>query len=337
MVMKFKPRKAIEGEALQRKRKVRLPSRKRKGQALIVPAIALVLILVGLLAYINVPLIKSGEIEKDVEVRSEIHTMGNALDAAKLYTETALAYSTYQGCYDNLQKGGWETIYSEIRHAGTGLATWSEGKYPDTDQFIGNLQDSINASLELYRKSSYKFMTDYYVDMPSHNIIFSDYYGSIMGVSASSDRNFFIEKTQESGEYIRLEKDSSIQAYYDIDCYGIYNKGVEAFSQARGKINQIIQDFLSQGKTDADSASFRSSVQSALGTQKNEGDYRITYEVLSATITPGTVGPSGTSYVGTAYVNFTITNTKQQFPVYDGKNVVFSNMELVFVGKFDGT
>lgn len=305
----------------------------KKGMNMLFPALILLAIMAMLWVRINIPLMKTNIVESDVEVRSEIHTMGNALDAAKLYTETALAYSTYQACYDNLQKGGWKS--PEIKYPGTELAVWSEGKYPDADQFIGNLQDSINASLELYRKSSYKFMDDYYVDMPSHNITFSDYYGSIMGVSASSDRNFFIEKTQESGEYIRLEKDSSIQAYYDIDCYGIYTKGVEAFGQARGKINQIIQDFLSQGKTDADSASFRSSVQSALGTQ-NDVDYKITYDVLSATITPGTVGPSGTSYVGTAYVKFTVTNTNpsQQFPVYNGKNVVFSQLSLVFVGKF---
>jgi hypothetical protein len=313
-----------------------------KGTSLIVAAIGLMVILIVFVSVASMPVIKPGEIEKDIEVRSEIHIMGNALDAAKLYTGTALGYSVYQGCYDVLQKGGWWKLEADARHTGTGLALWSGGKYPDERQFIGNLQESINASLELYRRSAYRFLSDYYVDMPSHSITIKPYDSSGMTVSASSDRSFFIEKTQESGEYIRLEKDSSLYGDYGIACYGVYEKGVEAFSQAEGRISHIIQSAGTQTtepEFDVKNATFKADVDSAVaGLGKKDGDYGMAYEVLSASLVQNSVLPSGIGYAPTVYVKFTVTNTTpgHEFPVYDSeeKSVAFRDMELVFVGKF---
>ncbi|MCJ7816839.1 MAG: hypothetical protein MUP55_03190, partial [Candidatus Aenigmarchaeota archaeon] len=111
-----------------------------KGQALIIAAIFIVLILIVLWSVVNIPAIKTGQIQSDVEVHSQIHIMGNALDAAKLYMETALAYSTYQACYDNLKSVG--------------------DSYPDEKTFVENLQASIKNNLGLYTGSkAYTFLS----------------------------------------------------------------------------------------------------------------------------------------------------------------------------------
>ncbi|MCX6814767.1 MAG: transglycosylase SLT domain-containing protein, partial [Candidatus Aenigmarchaeota archaeon] len=258
-----------------------------------------------------------------------------------LYTETAMGYSVYQGCYDNLQKGGWEKLATDTMYS-NGLALWSVVKYPNEDQFIGNLQESINASLELYRKSSYKFLSDYLVDMPSHTIIIKDYDSSSMSVTASSDRSFSIEKTQESGEYIRLEKESTIQNddEYKVNCYGIYQKGMDVYAAER----DIIQTFIDSISADPNvynpqdfNSDIKKQILSTWGSEESvtwreDDQYLITAQVLNANLGQKTVGPEGNTYNADIKVKFEIVNeTGNEFPVYDGSKVVFAPMKMVFV------
>jgi hypothetical protein len=109
-------------------------------------------------------------IEKDIEVRAQMHTMGNALAAAKLYMETSLAYSTYQACYDTLKNGGWDTLTG--KKAYQGYALWEPvDQHPTVLEFKGSLESSIKGNLGLYEAKSYTFLSEYYVNLPAYTAV----------------------------------------------------------------------------------------------------------------------------------------------------------------------
>ena len=329
-----------------------------KGQALIIAAIFIIIILIFLWSVVNIPAIKTGQMQSDVEVHSQMHTMSNALDAAKLYMETSLEYSTYQACYDNLRKGGWDSIPSGKAYQG--YALWdSSGGQPDKAAFEGSMDNSIKSNLALYRGTqAYTFLLDYYVNLPAYNdvvVTTDDNDPKWMFVSAFSDSNLNIQKTQESGEYIRLEKESTLQNQdeYRIDCYGIYRKGAEVYSKTKTAIEGIVGQLnlpsivkLNSGETlDSRLASYKiqfndSSKQAAYSLSETSADYDVSVYFISSDIrcTEYEVTADGSRIrcAPEVYVKIEITNIKddQQFPIYDGSSVIFSPMTLVFVGKY---
>ncbi len=325
--------------------------RTKKGQALIIAAIFIIMILMVLWTVMTIPYIKTEEVEKDIEVRSEIHTMGNALDAAKLYMETALAYSTYQACYDNLRNGGMDS--SAKAYKGYPLWDAPAGK----EGFDQALQRSILSNLELYRKSSYKFMSEYFVNIPTYEVTVLTEPGRT-SVGAWNSSNFWIEKTQESGERIRLEKYGFLQGEYPMVCYGIYAKGLEAYSLAQAAVEKAWTETQAKaaltGATEAEINSQLSAYNQTFITKAKSGlyalsstgtDYDTGVNVMDANLkwtSSVTVGPDKTeakvTYTPEVYVKFEITNIKsgQEFTVYDGSKVIMSPMTLVFVGKFSG-
>ena len=333
-----------------------------KGTSLIIPAVALVIILVILASYLNIIFIKNGQIEKDIEVRSEMHTMGNALEAAKLYMETALAYSTYQACYDSLKNGGWDTLQGRRTHAG--YALWDSTALPPTkDELDANLKKSIRSNLDLYRKQTYRFMTDYFVNLPSYDIDVLMYNPYQLSVGAWNSSNFWIEKLQASGESIKLQKYGFLQGEYTINCYGVYTKGADIHAKAAEAVKKAwadvkapttltasnpdaqkkVDDMLSGYKT-----SFADNAKAALhALSAADADYDVSVNVLSTDLT-WTMGPQQvngqgatvevTGYKPEALVKFDVTGIRngQEFPVFDGKNVVMSPMTLSFVARYTG-
>jgi len=334
-----------------------------KGVSLVIPTIVIIIILLMLLAAINIPLIKTSQYEKDLEVRSEIHTMSNALDTAKLYMETSLEYSIYQACYDNLRNGGWDSFPANKYQ---GYAVWdSSDLHPNDQEFKLALEESIASNLALYRGTqAYTFLSDYHVNLPVYqadnvtvNLNPSD--PQWMFVVAWGDQNLNIQKTQESGEYIRLEKESTLQNEdeYRIDCYWIYRKGAEVYGTAAKAVKDALASvnppriiMVNQGETLQDKVlpyqkKFNDTVRSALyALSTTSADYNVDVYVYSADlkyVNDGLVTGAETPvrYIPEVYVKFEITNIKdnQQFPIYDGQKVVLSPMTLVFVGKFGGS
>jgi hypothetical protein len=328
-----------------------------KGVSLVLPAIVLIIILLMLLAYINIPLIKTDQLQRDLEIRSEMHTMSNALDAAKLYMETSLEYSVYQACYDNLKKGGWDSIPSGKAYQG--YALWDSSFQPEGFEFNTSLENSIASNLALYRGSkAYTFLSDYYVNLPEYKA--DDVLVSLepsdpgwMFVTAFGDSNLYIQKTQESGEQIRLEKDSTLQNEdeYRIDCYGIYKTGTDIYALAKNAVSKAFDEMtlpktLGQNenldsKMKTYRTQFNNSVRQAIyGILGNQGGYEVSLDVISAELvcTQGDVTPTGSPITckPEVYVQFEIANMKddQKFPVYDGSSVAMSPMMLIFVGKF---
>ena len=323
----------------------RLPSRKLKGQALIIAAIFIVLILIILWSAVNIPALKTNQIEKDVKVRSEMHIMGNALDAAKLYMETSLEYSIYQACYDNLGKGGWDSIPSGKSYQG--YASWDfSDPHPDIYEFKAGLENSIKTNMGLYRGTkAYTFLSNYQVNLPTYSdiVVSTDNTDpQWMFVSAFADSNLKIEKTQESGEYIRLEKESTMQNddEYKVNCYGLYAKGQEVYQTER----DIIQTFLLSISADPNGynpqefmGDIKKQILSIWGnedtiTWREDDQYLVTAQVLSANLGQKTVGPEGNTYNADVKVKFEIVNEiGNEFPVYDGNKVAFQPMKMVFV------
>jgi hypothetical protein len=331
-----------------------------KGQSLVLMAIALILILALLFLFLNVniPLLDSNQIEKDIEVRSEIHTMGNALDAAKLYMETAVAYSTYQACYDNLKNGGWDVLSEKKVYQGYALRDSSE-QHPTILEFKQSFENSIKENLGLYGESNaYTFLSDYHVNLPSYNSVnaYVDENTEKLYVTAIAESNLNIQKTQESGEQIRLEKESMIYGSYSLDCYGIYLKGTEIHNQAKAAIQKVFEDMKVPKEITASSqaelnkklsdynTTFVDNAKAAMyALSKTEGDYDVGVYVMSANMKWSgsvTVGTAGAKIEGPptpeVYVRFDVTNIRddQQFPVYDGSAVSFNYMTLTFVGKY---
>ena len=329
-----------------------------KGQALIVPAIILIIVLIGIIAYLDIPLIKSTQTEKDIEVRAQMHAMGNALDAAKLYMETSLAYSTYQACYGTLRKGGWDSIPSGKAYQGYSLWEPPE-QHPTMLEFKASFESSIKENLGLYRGTkAYTFLSDYYVNLPSYASAsaYVDEDTGKMSVRAGAESNLYIEKTQESGEHVRLEKYGFLQGEYAIDCYGIYAKGLEVYALAKdsvarvfGETSAVLPKTLAQGESlDAKMSQYKSQFSSSARQALNalagtQGDYEVSVDVKSAELicVQGDVTPSGSPITcrSEVYAKFEVTNMKdeQMFPVYDGYNVIMSPMTLVFIGKFAGS
>lgn len=336
---------------------MRTYSRNLKGQALIVPAIVLIIVLIGIIGYLQIPVIKTGEIEKDIEVRAEMHTMGTALDAGKLYMETALAYSTYQACYDTLRQGGWNTLSGKKAYQGYSL--WEPpDQHPTALEFKGSFESSIKENLGLYEAKSYTFLSQYYVNLPAYTAVNAETNEDTgkLAVAATAGSNLNIQKTQESGEVIRLEKYGFLQGEYSIDCYGIYAKGLEVSALAKdsvasvfGETSAVLPKTLAQGESlDAKMSQYKSQFSSNARQALNAlagtyGDYEVSVDVKSAELicVQGDVTPSGSPITcrAEAYAKFEITNMKdeQMFPIYDGYNVIMSPMTLVFVGKFVGS
>ncbi len=321
------------------------------GVTLVFLGMSLVLMMIILWVSLNIEFLKTNVVEKDIEVRSEIHTMGNALDAAKLYMETALAYSTYQACYDNLRNGGIDSSAKSYK----GYPLW-DSPPPGKEGFDQALQRSILSNLELYRKSPYKFMSEYFVNIPTYEVTVLTEQSWKTSVGAWNNSNFWIEKSQESGERIRLEKYGFLQGEYSMDCYGIYAKGAEVYSKAKTATEGIVRQMnlpsivkLNSGETlDSRLASYKmqfndSSKQAVYSLSETSADYDVSVYFISSDIRcteyEVTMDGSRIRCAPEVHARFEITNIKngQEFPVYDGSTVVMSPMTLVFVAKLDGT
>lgn len=329
---------------------------KMKGSStLIILAIGLVIILMIIVSMLNIPLLKSAnQVEKNLKARSEIHTMSNALDAAKLYMETSLEYSIYQACYDNLRNGGWDPLpANNIPNKYRGYAVWDFPDTPPDDlKFQRELESSIATNLNLYRGTqAYTFLSDYHVNLPNYPS--DDVHVSLepsdpkwMFVTAWGDSNLNIQKTQESGEYIRLEKDSMLQNEdeHRIDCYGIYRKGLEVYSSARDDMQiyleslsgDVTQEGVKQGLKEAITSGWGS--EDSCSWTENE-EYRVSAQMLDIALTKAKTeinenGVTKNSYSVNVKIKFEIESVSgNQFPVYnpDEKVVSFAPMKLVFV------
>ncbi|MEM5812360.1 MAG: lytic transglycosylase domain-containing protein, partial [Candidatus Aenigmatarchaeota archaeon] len=191
-------------------------------------------------------------------------------------------------------------------------------------------------------------------NIPAYEVDVVMYQPYQLSVGAWNNSNFWIEKMQESGERIRLEKYGFLQGEYSIDCYGIYAKGLEAFSSARSVVDRAIEETNPPEQITATSEeelgrklseinkTFIEKAKTGLHKLSETGvDYDISVDVQkinllwtekSHEVFQGGV-KSELEFIPDVKVRFDITNTRddQTFPVYDGERVVMSPLTLVFV------
>ena len=128
------------------------------------------IVLVSIAFTINFTASTGASIKSKVEVEQDLYTMSNALDAGKLYLDTSLKYSTYQGAYDY------------------GL---EDKKDANLDSIASGVSKKIKDNLNVYSKGSYKFLSDkYLVSLPSYKTVDSAIYkigNTITGLSISAE------------------------------------------------------------------------------------------------------------------------------------------------------
>jgi hypothetical protein len=188
-----------------------------------------------------------------------------------------------------------------------------------------------------------------------------------LSVAAAPASNLYIQKAQESGEVIRLEKYGFLQGEYAMDCYGVYAQGGTVSESARAAVQKAWEDASKSAswndvkppaeltapteaelnkKLDDFKNAFVNNAKAGLAALSTTGaDYNVGVDVMSANIQcTGSITIketkeaviTGLKCPNEVYVKFEVTNIKdgQEFPVYDGQKVVMSPMTLVFVGKF---
>lgn len=227
----------------------------KKAQTPLLLAIILIMIFGIVFYFIYVSYANNGKeinIREKAEIQMNTYTMKNAMDAARLYASTALAYSIYQGCYELLRKGGWKDIPDTSRYKIGDIiyGMWydsenPEVKPPDEDPecswFASNLESLVEEKFRIYTQGTYNFLEDYRVHFPKYTIKINDIGNEFVDIEASGNSNLWIE-SQEGN--IHLETSSGVGGVYRIDCCGVYKEGIRKNSEIIEDLKNELKDIL---------------------------------------------------------------------------------------------
>jgi hypothetical protein len=293
-----------------------------------------------------------GTISK-TSLQSNIYTMGNALDASKLYMDTSLGYSLYQACYDNLAKGGRASITTDT---GQTISDRQYAYLPSSftqDNFLNELASSVNINLNMYGGSSYVFLSEYRVSIPDYTEIriapdASD--TSRLSVSTVTSGRMVTTARSESGESIILQGPADLSGQYSMPCLTIFLKGQElnpdieqAFQDA---FDQAFQELSASSCSDRDACTqiLKTSLESKLGIKPpvTSAGYTAEAELLDAQVTAvgqDTDAQGNIQYVYTAKAFQKVTVRESNppdehfYPVWTGNEISFEALELVFINR----
>ena len=259
-----------------------------------------------------------------VLLHTHLYAMGNALDAAELYTDTALDYSVYQAVYDALRDAEVEAI--------------SNG-----DDIQKSIRENIKDNLARYTSSGYSFTHDYVVTLPRYIVALQDESGRLRVTTSAGDANMIVTKlTQEYGmkEDIEMKRTFLPDGEYDIDYRKILemrnglnsnlNPGEIIHSEIAGAIDQHFPSGLNNNEL---KQAIQDSIEIIL-----ETEYKDSLSVRDVSI-------SGFRESDESY-NYDVMVTLEarvsygdKFPVYDSSRdkVVMDNIGLVFLKELSYT
>ena len=163
--------------------------------------------------YLSIPY-GAGETRK-LAFTQDIYTMENALRAAKLYSRTALRYSTYQACYDTLTD-----YYDSVI---------------DRKQFKTELEKRISDNFRAYTSEDYTFL-EYPVKFPQYTVEVRMEPDTLI-VNASAP-NLVVE-SKTAYMKTRLEKSSNITEDIKINCWGLYSDALNVVNSLQKKLNSV--------------------------------------------------------------------------------------------------
>ena len=281
-----------------------------------------------------------------VLLHTHMYSMSNTLDAAELYVETSLDYSAYQALYDILGSGGFETVESGRE----GIAYWSDSsssiQIPTREQVTEAVRKRTEENLAKYTGAGYTFTYDYTASLPLYKVSIQDEPDGFSITTSSDDANISTSKyTQEYGmkEDIVIKRPFLPEALYDIDYGEMLKTGsgenpgiVSAFLDA---FSQALQGLSSSTCSSRDECThvFRTSLEAKPGvkTTKDRGGYTIETELLDAQVTA--VDFASKTYEASALQKVTVRESTPPddhfYPVWNGKEVSFEALELVFINR----
>ncbi|MFH0956926.1 MAG: hypothetical protein V1813_03615 [Candidatus Aenigmatarchaeota archaeon] len=128
-----------------------------KGMVNVVYAIALIVMLLMALSFLGSSMFRKQDTVQ-VMFDSDVYTLQGALDAAKLYLDTAARYSVQQAMYENGLRGGFSPLSecSVYEYTGKKYCLWggSGGLSPSAADAAKELQKTANQSFVAYTKKS---------------------------------------------------------------------------------------------------------------------------------------------------------------------------------------
>lgn len=322
-----------------------------KGNALIVIIMMLAITVALFIAYspsINLFGGGEGSIHK-TSLHSRVFTMDYALEAAKLYMQTALDYSVYQACFDNLARGGREEIDKENGQSISGSEYAFLPESFSKDEFLRELEASVKTNLNIYRSKGYTFLSEYYVYIPDYtDVRIETIDPSKLSVSASSKNKISTSSQTESGESITLTASPETSTDISIPCLTIFQKGKELNTAIKLDFEQALSDIV--GGLDEGACQDKETCIQAIG-QALEGnpavkfgpkkvdDHLISGEFLKISL-PSFVFDRLTgksTFKVEAIQKITISEEEPPpehfFPVWNGNEIAFEDLELVFINK----
>jgi hypothetical protein len=180
-----------------------------------------------------------------------VYTMQNALEAAKYgYVKPALRYSFYQACFDNMKKGGWNTVGSDKK------ITYEDNDYfllAGKEEFLSALKDETKKNLRVYTGKNYNFILDEEVMLPDYDKIEISQWISednipMINVSINATNQYFqiTKEIEEQSETIRLYLLPDMNETFQHNCFYVYNRAVqenETVSAVLGEFEEYLGEW----------------------------------------------------------------------------------------------
>lgn len=242
---------------------------------------------------------------------SDIYVVRNGMNLANLYLENSLDFAVYQAMYDNGMRGGWKEIppgslYAENR------SYWEETGgiiIPSREDINDSLRSAITENLNLYVEGGYAFLGKYYTlpTFVAEGIAISSDLNGSTEVYAGSERKIRFHDVieHETGEErINIESYPRLGNTYSFDYFRLYDKSSEVFNEL--KTENCLN--LTEGEKIRDNVMDESYVINAVVGDKKE--------------TPCE-----------AVLGINVTDSGMEFPVFNGTDVSFEPMSMVFFVK----
>lgn len=192
-----------------------------KGLASVLTVILTIIFLLSIALTINFAFSSGFTIKQKVSLQQDLYTMNNALDAAKLYLDTALKFSTYQAAFD----------YGQQKNQDANPQSMAAG-----------ISKKISENLNKYTKDDYKFLSDKYkVKLPQYaeKALTVQAEKTKLKITAKPEANLRIDReSQEEKAY--LAKGGNLELVFE---YPIL-ESAEKFSPE--SLNKIVQEAIAK-------------------------------------------------------------------------------------------
>ncbi len=241
---------------------------------------------------------------------SDIYVVKNGINLANLYLENSLDYSVYQAMYDNGLRGGWKEIPAGYAYD-ENLSYWVETGgviTPSRKDLNDSLKSAITENLNKYVGGGYSFLSKYYTlpTFKADQIIISDLDGET-GISASSDKTIRFHDVIEhktGEERISIESTPRLGNTYSLDYFDLYGNSSGVFNEMKTK------NCTGLSKDDK------------LRDNEKDNNYVINVVVVDKKDTPCE-----------ATLKINVTDSNARFPVFNGKEITFESVSMVFLVK----